>query len=83
MGARDIRFIVGRFPRRELDIHRRCARDPQFLAICSDYEEAMRALIRWQDQGTETDPRIREYTDFLHEIETEILLHLDHAGPAG
>jgi hypothetical protein len=78
----DIRSIVARFPRRELEIHRRCARDASFRSICTDYEEAATALRHWQKVANEgyrkkeVDHMVEEYTNFLDELEAEILAHL-------
>ena len=72
-----IRSIVARFPQRELDIRRRCARDARFRAICADYEEAAAALRYWQRVGKEGDRRVAEYANFLGELEAEILAQLD------
>jgi hypothetical protein len=79
----DIRSIVARFPRRELDIRRRCARDANFRSICSDYEEAATALRHWQKRAKEGakegEQRVEEYTSFLSELEAEILAHLNRS----
>jgi uncharacterized protein Yka (UPF0111/DUF47 family) len=78
----DIRAIVTRLPRRELDIRRRCARDADFRSICMDYEETARALRYWQkvaqtgDRKKEADRNVEEYESFLDELEAEILAHL-------
>jgi hypothetical protein len=74
--------IVARFPQRELDLRRRCARDAGFRAICSDYEEMTIALRNIRHTATDGDPRIEEYANFLGELEEEILAHLD-ARPHG
>mgnify|MGYP000427530868 CR=1 FL=1 len=73
--------IIARFPERELDIRRRCARDAQFLAICSDYEEATWALRHWKAVAPEGDPKAAEYRAFLEELESEILERLDDRRP--
>jgi hypothetical protein len=72
-----IRSIVARFPQRELDIRRRCASDAHFRSICSDYEEAVAALRRWQKTGREGDAKVEEYASFLAELEAEILDQLE------
>ncbi len=84
----DIRSILARFPDRELEIWRRCASDAHFRSVCLDYEEATVALRRWRRAGEKNDRRIEEYTDFIAELETEILSFLDRAatspsGPSG
>jgi hypothetical protein len=73
----DIRSIVARLPRRELEIRRRCAQDPGFRAICRDYEEAAAALCRWRGVAEERDRRVQEYANFVGELEAEILACLD------
>jgi hypothetical protein len=75
--------IVDRLPRRELDIRRCLARDASFKAICSDYEEAVRAREHWQQAATRGDSegqRIAEdYNKLLVELEEEILAYLDRS----
>ncbi|MET4389048.1 arylsulfatase A-like enzyme [Bradyrhizobium sp. F1.4.3] len=77
----EIRSIVARFPQRELDIRRRVVRDAHFRSICSDYEEAARALRHWQQAIEEGDReggrKAEEYVGLLGELEGEILAHLD------
>lgn len=81
----DIRSIVARFPEREFDIRRRCARDFQFRAICADYEEAAKALSYWQKLAQEGDRKkeagryVEEYRSILGELEAEILAHLNRS----
>jgi len=81
----EIRSLVARFPSREFDIRRRCARDPCFRSICADYEEAVRALSYWKkiaqegDRKKGADRNAEEYMSFLDELETEILAHLNCA----
>ena len=81
----NIRSIVARFPEREFDIRRRCARDTRFNSICSDYEEAARALSHWQkialegDRKKRADRIVEEYANLLDELEAEILAHLNCA----
>ncbi|XIA65272.1 hypothetical protein ACFIOY_02465 [Bradyrhizobium sp. TZ2] len=76
----EIRSIVARFPQRELDIRRRFVRDAQFKSICSDYEEATRALRHWQqvlkEGNREGGRKAEEYVNLLGELEDEILAHL-------
>ena len=77
----EIRFIVDRFPHRELDIRRCFARDASFRAICSDYEEARRARDHWLQavrQGDHVGQHILEdYENMLAELEEEILSYLN------
>jgi hypothetical protein len=74
----NIRSIIARFPVRELDIRRRCARDARFRSVCTDYEEAAAALRYWKKVATEGDRKAEEYSNFLTELESEILDRLDH-----
>jgi hypothetical protein len=73
----NIHSIVARLPQRELDIRRRCLCDADFKSVCEDYEEAALALCHWQKVAKEGDPKIEEYTNFLGELEAEILTKLD------
>lgn len=73
----EIRSIIARFPKRELDIRRRSSHDAHFKSVCMDYEEAAAALRHWQQAAGEGDRKVEEYTQFLGELETEILAQLD------
>jgi hypothetical protein len=73
-----IRSIVARFPQRELEIRRRCIRDAHFKSVCEDYEEAAAALQHWQNVVREGGQKVEEYTNFVGELETEILTKLDN-----
>ena len=80
-----IRSIVTRFPEREFDIRRRCARDAHFRAICMDHDEAARALSYWEkvaqkgERNIEANRNAEEYASFLGELEAEILAHLNRS----
>lgn len=73
--------MIARFPQRELDIRRCFMRDAQFRSICSDHDETTRALRHWHkamEQGdAEGSRKANEYNSFLHELEEEILEHLN------
>ncbi|MCK1740492.1 hypothetical protein IVA80_06330 [Bradyrhizobium sp. 139] len=77
----ELRYIIERLPRRELDIRRNFARDASFRAICSDFEEAAKARDHWQQAVLRGDPtgerKVEDYTDLLVELEQEILSHLN------
>ena len=75
--ASNIAAIVTRFPLRELEIRRRCARDPNFAEICEDYGEALQALRHWEGAGPAGATRAEEYRQMLEELEAEILAILD------
>ena len=70
---------VKRFPERELEIHRRCARDPEFGAVCDDYADARAALRHWRAQEPGC-ARAEEYRQLVEELEAEILTLLDGPG---
>lgn len=70
-----LRSIAQRFPQRELEIRRRCARDAKFASVCSDYEEAASALQHWR-QAAVGDPRVQEYEQLVAELAAEILAEL-------
>jgi len=76
----ELRAIVTRLPDRELEIRRLTTRDPQFRAICHDYQEAAAALDRWrQAAGAGLQPddlQVRDYERLLTELEAEILAEL-------
>ena len=74
----NISSIIARLPERELDIRRRCALDEQFRAICTDYEEAATALRYWKKVAWDGDRKVEEYSNFLDELEAEIVEQLDH-----
>ena len=84
-----VRTIVARLPQRELEIRRRCQRDPNFRSACEDYEEAASALRHWQKvaqtEGTthEAGGKAVEYAKFLDELEAEILGWLNSPGSDG
>jgi hypothetical protein len=71
--ASNIAAIVTRFPLRELEIRRRCARDPTFREICEDYGEALQALRHWEAAGPAGAARANDYRQMLQELEAEIL----------
>jgi hypothetical protein len=72
--------ILGQFPDFELDIRRLAARDPDFAAICEDYDEAARALRNWEAAGPNYEARAGEYRDMVGELEGEIFRALEDCG---
>ena len=69
--------LVTRWPHRELSIRRLFTKSADFRTICEDYEEALRALQRWQAAGS--DGKAEEYRSLAAEIEAEILRMLDRS----
>jgi hypothetical protein len=68
--------IVRKLPQHEFNVRRLYARDENFRAICTDYEEAAKALRRWQQVG-DGDRRAAEYAQMMEELLTEILSRLE------
>jgi hypothetical protein len=75
-----IAAIVGRFPEQELAIRRICSRDPEFLGVCEDYDDAATALRHWQAAGEAYAGRADEYRHLLGEFEEEVLQGLAQNG---
>jgi hypothetical protein len=73
----EMRSIVARYPERELDIRRLCARESGFRAVCRDYEEAVSALRHWQNVAVAG--KVQDYANFLEELEAEILGRLNRS----
>lgn len=65
-------IITDRWPNRVLAIRRRCAVDPEFRAVVSDYCETRSALERWRSVDPPGSHRITDYEALLVEIEDEI-----------
>ena len=68
---------MNRFPLRELEIRRRCARDPTFAEVCEDYEEVLEALRQWEGAGPAGAKQVEDYRRIRDELEAEILAILD------
>jgi hypothetical protein len=68
---------VQRFPDRELEIRRLCARDPDFLTVCEDLDDALKACGHWQTMGARAAGRAEEYRVFAEELAAEILSALN------
>lgn len=74
----DLSASEARFPARELEIRRQCARDPEFRRVCEDYEVAVKALRHWECSEGHAD-REAEYRQLVDEIANEIAACLDAA----
>ncbi len=76
------RFVIERWADREFEIHRKCAHDPAFAAICADFEEASRALEHWGKKGLPGVRHVENYRNLLEELAAEIQAHLSahHGG---
>lgn len=77
----EVRSILARFPRRELEIRRRFVRDARFRSVCEDHEEATRALHHWQFAAEKGDPeaarKLADYEQLVTELEQEALTYLN------
>jgi hypothetical protein len=67
---------ASRFPGRELEIYRLCARDPEFLSVCEDLADASAALEHWQALGARAARRADEYRALVGELAAVVLAGL-------
>ena len=67
--------LARRFPQYASKIRRLRARDPDFRAICDDYNDARSALKHWEAAGQAE--RAAEYREILKELEEEVLAILE------
>ena len=66
--------ILKRFPEKIHTLTVLMAEDPEFLAVCEDYEACVEALRYWaQSNEPEAATRINEYNTFVRELEEEII----------
>jgi len=66
--------ILERFPEKIHTLTLLMAEDPEFLAICEDYEECVKALRYWvHSNEPEAATRINEYNSLVRELEEEIV----------
>jgi hypothetical protein len=73
----NVAAAVHHFPDRELEIHRLCARDPEFASDCEDFSDALAASARWEAIGTGGASRASEYRQIAGELAATILAALD------
>lgn len=72
----DMRALSERFPARELEVRRLCARDESFRCACEDYEVAVKAIRHWEFTRNNM-ARAIEYRQLANEIAAEIEASLD------
>jgi hypothetical protein len=66
--------ILGRFPDRSDTIVLLVAEDPEFRAICEDYDDCVGAMRYWaQSEEPEAETRFNEYRNLTQELEKEII----------
>lgn len=65
-------IIGARWPERVVRLRRRCAIDPEFRELVSDYQEARAALERWRGVDPASSARVADYERLVCELEAEI-----------
>ena len=66
--------ILKRFPEKSHTLALLMAEDPEFLAVCEDYDACIEALRYWaQSNEPEAASRINEYRTLVQELEAEII----------
>jgi hypothetical protein len=65
--------IRERFPDKKYSIDLLMAEDPEFLALCQDYDICVDALRYWaKSKEPEAKTRVHEYRALIQELEDEI-----------
>ena len=65
--------ILAHFPKQCQQLTRLMADDPEFAAMCEDYDACVDALNYWgQSSAPEAQTRVEEYRTLVSEIEAEI-----------
>ena len=66
--------ILERFPKKIHTLTLLMAEDPEFLAVCEDYDACVEALRYWaRSNEPEAATRINEYNTLVRELEEEII----------
>jgi len=66
--------IRKRFPEKSEIITLLVAEDPEFRAICEDYDDCVHACRYWaQSKEPEAEIRVNEYRTLIQELENEIV----------
>ncbi len=67
------RHIRERFPEKKHRIDRLMANDPEFLALCEDYDTCVKALEYWANsKEPEAEERVNEYRNIADGLEEEV-----------
>jgi hypothetical protein len=75
------RHILEQFPEKSHIIFHLVEEDPEFFALCEDYDICVNALRYWeQSKKPEAKTRINEYRTLAREIEEEIRAALEIRG---
>lgn len=68
------RHIRERFPDKKQSIDRLMAEDPEFLALCEDYDICINALQYWsKSTEPEAENRVNEYRTLAQELEEDVV----------
>ena len=66
--------VLKRFPEKIHTLTLLMAENPEFLAVCEDYEACVEALRYWaQSNEPEAEARTQEYRALVQELEAEII----------
>ena len=67
------RHIRERFPDKKQSLDLLMAEDPEFLAMCEDYDACVNALRYWtRSKEPEAKTRVNEYRALVRDLEEEI-----------
>lgn len=70
-------YILERFPDKSHTLALLMAEDPEFHALCEDYDVCIEALRYWsQSKEPEAQTRVNEYLNLVQELEEEIVQFL-------
>jgi len=76
--------IQKRFPEKSETIAHFMEKDPEFRAICEDYDDCVHAWQYWaQSKEPQAETRVDEYRTLIKELENEIVEALDSNGVRG
>ena len=76
--------IRRRFPEKSETLALLMAEDPEFRAICEDYDDCVHACRYWaQSKDPDAEIRVKEYRTLIKELENEIIEALDSNGARG
>jgi hypothetical protein len=76
------RHIRERFPDKKHIIDLLMAKDPDFLALCEDYDACVDALRYWtKSEKSEAETRVNEYRTLVRELQEEIAQALEALEP--
>jgi hypothetical protein len=65
--------ILERFPEKSHDLALLIAEDPEFRAVCEDYDACINALRYWSEcKEPEAEIRVSEYRTLIEELEKEV-----------